>query len=1538
MEDIKSSKKETEAEVLIKATKEERSSVPYVTASTCNPIGVLVPTKLSYETIQALNKFTDNGIDTAEYVREKLKYRSRLDVCDSFSAEQVDALALAIMQVENKKGFILGDMAGIGKGRVVAGMLRYAKQSGKIPVFITYKSSLFSDIFRDFIDIGGFNDYPSDKLNLDDLPNPFILNDDKESKIKIDWKKQEHLLTKPFKKEVTVDLCRKKVMPKNTDLVVLTYSQISGSLTNPKNKNCIAKYEFLKAISDNAIFVLDESHIGGGNGGETNIVRNLESLLSSSSGVMFASATYSKTPKAMRLYVPRTDIASSRIDPEVIVNAVQENGEAVQEYIASLLVKSGQMIRRERSFDKCKIDYKYIKKDIEKYYKLYDKVMELYNEVERFADSDLYKNAIKSAIDRYVEQEKITLVYANDPRPKKTPITVYNEWVSRNEKKFTVYFKPQAGVKNRFNWIENLLFSIKTRFVTDEVLKLLSQNTTINERGEIVPNMVEYNVNGEISYVQSNYKPIIALRNTGEASLNSLGWKSGDDILKKDNDYARTLIKITLDLVTSTMKFIPVVETNERKEIVIENATIIAEDFKDLGKTHADIVTKMSTVSTSVDNEDPIPLSPIDYLIEKIQSVKRQSWDYDYASSDTYVVEEMTGRSIALVKNENDENYKMITRREASKYNKVDNFNSGKSDVVIINTSSSTGISLHSSLKFKDKRPRVMVIQQVELDVNTEVQKRGRINRTGQVNLPAYTYMVSCIPSEIRKLLMFRRKLRSLDANTTGNIKQSARSSEILDSRGNIIEDMCNKYGFQVLKAYLQSIVPIEIDGVTYYTSNPQSKEFLYTINPASILESDFWGDADKGEEEMFEIYLRKVEQIPCNDQEIFFNEMNEIYSSEKKRLIDAGEWDLDTSIEDLKSFTRNKKAVYIGDNKNEFTKSVFIEDKFVSPKGVPFTKDEMIERMDFFAKPYGNDYDKFHSNLLDNYDAYSDSILEGIRQKEGQADTSELTTEEEIQEAIEEHNERVATKIKNKKQELDEVVKYLSFFKPNRIVYIPVETDLLKDGIIDPITHTLITATKKVGKFIGYKILKKSENTYLPMNIELHFASPSKVKPHLVVTLTQQYRGILDWIMARENRIVLSPNENATLNSFEENEIEHWIIKKAGERENMRILTGELFKAFDLSKSIFETDPNYIRKKRLIKYTTASGGVETGVRLFLNRNILLTKIDSPIFAPINSDTFKQMLEASAHTKIWLRGKKDFVYKSGNRYSINFCEGLGCIGRGKHKVIKDLISDYVKQDIIDAITQVSGITSEQTPQYNLDMRLASGRMEEVRDLKFRTFEGTKEEIFTVLDFMYERYNLVEEIRAVGQEGEYIIREDEKKDYEGEESQSLEGEYQYYPMFKFDVNNVPPNYIPNSYKEVDENANGIISLKYRLDIVDSTFYFLLPVGITQTQAVRNILSIIKDDKARLDYIEAVKKLKNDYNEIAKLTESTIKISPKYAIGNVTPKYAGKIIADNIDNPAPQDDESLVESENIDVIEKIALDWNTAEDFVIKLKSL
>jgi hypothetical protein len=46
---------------------------------------------------------------------------------------------------------------------------------------------------------------------------------------------------------------------------------------------------------------------------------------------MFASATYSKVPKSLMMYIPHTDIVESSIRPKTIVDAVKDNGEVVQE-------------------------------------------------------------------------------------------------------------------------------------------------------------------------------------------------------------------------------------------------------------------------------------------------------------------------------------------------------------------------------------------------------------------------------------------------------------------------------------------------------------------------------------------------------------------------------------------------------------------------------------------------------------------------------------------------------------------------------------------------------------------------------------------------------------------------------------------------------------------------------------------------------------------------------------------------------------------------------------------------------------------------------------------------------------------------------------------------------------------------------------------------------------------------------------------------------------------------------------------------------
>jgi hypothetical protein len=121
-------------------------------------------------------------------------------------------------------------------------------------------------------------------------------------------------------------------------------------------------------------------------------------------------------------------------------------------------------------------------------------------------------------------------------------------------------------------------------------------------------------------------------------------------------------------------------------------------------------------------------------------------------------------------------------------------------DVLLINQSGSTGASAHAIITPKVQkekvRQRVMIVLQAELDINTEVQKRGRINRTGQIYKPIYDYVNPAIPAEKRLMMMLQKKLKSLDANTTSNQKSS---TEILD-----VPDFLNKYGDRIVAEYLK--------------------------------------------------------------------------------------------------------------------------------------------------------------------------------------------------------------------------------------------------------------------------------------------------------------------------------------------------------------------------------------------------------------------------------------------------------------------------------------------------------------------------------------------------------------------------------------------------------------------------------------------------------------------------------------------------------------------------------------------------------------
>ena len=177
-----------------------------------------------------------------------------------------------------------------------------------------------------------------------------------------------------------------------------------------------------------------------------------------------------------------------------------------------------------------------------------------------------------------------------------------------------------------------------------------------------------------------------------------------------------------------------------------------------------------------------LPISPMDAIRMKIEEAG-------------YSVAEITGREAQLNRTE-DGRYIVEDRKDKDAGKNMRDFNSGKIDVLMINKSGSTGISLHASSKFEDQRQRVMVFAQFQSDINDEVQMRGRIDRSGQVVRGRYEYIMSTIPAEQRIQMMFKAKLKSLDANTTSSQKSKFNEMEIVD--------YLNKYGDEVVWEYMK--------------------------------------------------------------------------------------------------------------------------------------------------------------------------------------------------------------------------------------------------------------------------------------------------------------------------------------------------------------------------------------------------------------------------------------------------------------------------------------------------------------------------------------------------------------------------------------------------------------------------------------------------------------------------------------------------------------------------------------------------------------
>ncbi|MGY8872238.1 MAG: strawberry notch-like NTP hydrolase domain-containing protein, partial [Pseudomonadales bacterium] len=138
----------------------------YVTRSSGSNEAVLTPVNMSGATERALSALEADVGNIDDYVIDKLGYNSIDELHKSFMGLQVDTIAAGVYNIEKGKGIIIADQTGVGKGRQAAGIIRYALREGKIPVFISVKDNLFTDMYNDLKDIGTTD------------VRPFILNQD----------------------------------------------------------------------------------------------------------------------------------------------------------------------------------------------------------------------------------------------------------------------------------------------------------------------------------------------------------------------------------------------------------------------------------------------------------------------------------------------------------------------------------------------------------------------------------------------------------------------------------------------------------------------------------------------------------------------------------------------------------------------------------------------------------------------------------------------------------------------------------------------------------------------------------------------------------------------------------------------------------------------------------------------------------------------------------------------------------------------------------------------------------------------------------------------------------------------------------------------------------------------------------------------------------------------------------------------------------------------------------------------------------------
>ncbi len=272
--------------------------------------------------------------------------------------------------------------------------------------------------------------------------------------------------------------------------------------------------------------------------------------------------------------------------------------------------------------------------------------------------------------------------------------------------------------------------------------------------------------------IAAGRKPVVVVENTGKEVLSRLSNRIGED-QSEDGAAARVISRLP-----------------NVGDVLIENASKLL-DVKIIDPTGNEIHLRLEeyehwlqrfTEEVEAANLDLLTLDPID----KIKAL---------AAKHDLSVGEITKRSLEAEPRP-DGTYTVVSRKVGDKRDIIRDFNNGDLDIVVMNRSAASGVSMHASPAVGvDLRPRRMIKLQLQSEITAERQIDGRIQRYGQVHDGEYVVPMSGFAADDRLCQLFNRKNRSL----------SATSNATRENRTNIDEaaDLMNPVGEGAVRQYL---------------------------------------------------------------------------------------------------------------------------------------------------------------------------------------------------------------------------------------------------------------------------------------------------------------------------------------------------------------------------------------------------------------------------------------------------------------------------------------------------------------------------------------------------------------------------------------------------------------------------------------------------------------------------------------------------------------------------------------------------------------